>query len=113
MAYSRYKERNKIKNLRQSFSEHLKKRDVNSITHYLTPKFLHTDPNKKYQISEYVHIWKQGDRLYKLAYEHYSDSELWWIIAWYNKKPTEAHFKIGDKILIPQPIEIILDIMGV
>jgi hypothetical protein len=113
MTYSRYKETRKNKNISEMFSEHFKKRDVTNITHYLTPKFTHTDPDKNYQITEYKHIWSRDDKLYKLAYEHYGNSELWWIIAWYNKKPTESHFQIGDEVLIPKPIEIVLSIMGV
>jgi hypothetical protein len=33
---------------------------------------------------------------------------MWWLIGWYNQKPTEAHFKIGDTVLIPLPLEEIL-----
>jgi hypothetical protein len=51
------------------------------------------------------HIWTTGDRLYKLANKYYNDPELWWIIAWYNNKPTESHFKVGDLIQIPLPLE--------
>jgi hypothetical protein len=36
-----------------------------------------------------------------LASEFYGAPELWWLIAWYNKKPTETHFKTGDVIDIP------------
>jgi len=51
------------------------------------------------------HIWKTGDRLYKLASEYYNDPTLWWIIAWYNNKPTEGHLKMGELIQIPLPLE--------
>ena len=54
------------------------------------------------------HTWTVGDRLYKLAAEYYGDPEMWWLIGWYNQKPTEAHFKIGDTVLIPLPWEDIL-----
>lgn len=113
MSYSRYNKRDKIINSDEMYKDSFDKRDVNSITHYSTPKLNHLQPDKLYNISEFVHIWKSGDRLYKLAYEHYGDSELWWIIAWYNKKPTEAHFKIGDTVYIPNPLEKVLNIMGI
>ncbi len=57
------------------------------------------------------HIWKTGDRLYKLADQYYNDPELWWIIAWYNKKPTEAHFNVGDLIQIPLPLERVYSLL--
>ena len=54
------------------------------------------------------HTWKLGDRYYKLAYEHYGDPEVWWVIAMYNKKPTEAFVNVGDRIYIPKPIDIVI-----
>ncbi len=52
-----------------------------------------------------MHIWGTGDRLYKLADEHYGKPELWWIIAWYNGKPTEGHISVGDALYIPKPLD--------
>ncbi|WP_286970079.1 hypothetical protein [Algoriphagus sp.] len=26
---------------------------------------------------------------------------MWWIIAFYNQKPTDAHFTIGEEMYIP------------
>lgn len=62
---------------------------------------------------EVVHrTWGVGDRLYKYAHEYYGDSRLWWVIAFYNKKPTESHFGIGDIVRIPMPLQKVLDFMG-
>ena len=47
------------------------------------------------------HIWSYGDMYWKLAEIHYKDSKYWWLIASFNKRPTEAHNKIGDTIKIP------------
>lgn len=113
MAYSRFDKRSKFKNMDEMFKEHFKKRDVNHIVQYTSPVFNHVDANTDYKFTEDVHIWKANDRLYKLAHEHYGDSALWWVIAWYNKKPTEAHFEIGETIYIPKPLEEILNVMGV
>ncbi len=57
------------------------------------------------------HIWTTGDRLYKLAEKYYNDPTLWWVIAWYNNRPTEGHFKVGDVIQIPTPIERVYGLM--
>ena len=58
------------------------------------------------------HIWKSGDRFFKLASRHYGDPELWWVIAWFNKIPTESHAKKGQVILIPKPIAKVLTYLG-
>lgn len=52
--------------------------------------------------------WEYGDRLDKLASRAYGNARYWWIIARYNKKPTDAHFERGDEVLIPQPLNLIL-----
>jgi len=33
---------------------------------------------------------------------------MWWVIAWYNQKPTEAHFNVGDVVYIPTPLANVL-----
>jgi nucleoid-associated protein YgaU len=50
-----------------------------------------------------------GDKYYKLADAFYGDSRDWWVIAKFNQKPTESHVKIGDIILIPKPLSVILN----
>ena len=57
--------------------------------------------------------WKLGDRLYKLAHTYYGNSSYWWIIAFYNKKPTEQSIEIGDLIQVPTSLTDILSIYGV
>ena len=56
------------------------------------------------QFNAVDHIWKRGDKFYKLAHEHYGDSKLWWIIPWFNKKPFIADYKFGDVVHIPLSI---------
>jgi nucleoid-associated protein YgaU len=113
MTYSRYDSRNKFKNNLDQFKEHFDKRDIKFIMQYVTPKFGHINQDSMINLQIYTHIWKGNDKLYKLAHEHYNDSKLWWVIAWFNKKPTESHFKIGDKVFIPKNLNKLLEIMGV
>ncbi len=113
MAYSRYKNRNKFKNENNLYIEHFDNRDVKYINQFTTPDFGSVDANQFSKLQVFSHIWSAGDRLYKLAHEHYGDSELWWVIAWFNKKPTESHFQIGDQVLIPKPLNKVLELMGV
>jgi len=59
-----------------------------------------------------THIWGLGDRYYKLAHVYYGDSRYWWVIAWFNKKPTEQHVKLGDIVKVPLPLETVLTSYG-
>jgi len=36
-----------------------------------------------------------------LASKYYGDPKQWWVIASFNRTPTESHVKIGDLIRIP------------
>ncbi len=65
------------------------------------------------QIRTNSHVWKYGDRYYKLANTYYGDPQLWWIIAWYNGYPTEVNVKIGDVLEIPLNFEQIIEVLGV
>tara|TARA_S200000501_G_C20609722_1_gene649730 strand:- start:333 stop:674 length:342 start_codon:yes stop_codon:yes gene_type:complete len=50
-------------------------------------------------------IVSQGDKMYKFAHEIYDNADYWWIIAWFNNKPTDAHCKIGEVLYIPLPLD--------
>ena len=87
----------------------LGKRGVKRLDYYASPKFAKVT-ERMIKDSEYVvRTWSNGDRFYKLASEFYGDPELWWIIAFFNKKPTDGHVLIGEKILIPTSMEQIYD----
>ena len=59
-----------------------------------------------------LHVWSLGDHYYKLAERFYGDPAYWWIIAWFNKKPTESHVNAGDIIRVPKPLGQILTDLG-
>ncbi len=50
------------------------------------------------------HVWSQGDSLYKLSLRFFGSIENWWVIGLVNKKPTDAHYKIGDIVYIPSEV---------
>lgn len=54
------------------------------------------------------HVWSHGDNLRKLSQEYYYSPDFWWTLAFVNKKPTDAHFKIGDILLIPSEPQLIV-----
>ena len=49
-----------------------------------TPKFNNVSSEDMKSLNVVDHIWKTGDRYYKLADQYYKDPSLWWIIAWFN-----------------------------
>ena len=57
-------------------------------------------------------VWSQGDRFWRLASKFYGDPSYWWIIAWFNQKPTEASVKRGEVLLIPTPLNKVLEVAG-
>jgi len=101
----RYDNRGKITNTDEIYDELFERREVKSITGYSTARFAEISVQNRYSLTNSLHIWKTGDRLWKLASEYYGDPGLWWLISWYNQKPTESHIKVGDSIAIPQPLD--------
>ena len=110
---SRNKNRYKILNATRQHKELFENRKINKIFQYDTPILTKITPRQRASLTRLRHIWKTGDRFYKLASKHYGDPKLWWIIAWYNTAPTEAHLKIGDTIRIPFPLERVMRLMKV
>tara|TARA_Y100000034_G_scaffold129775_1_gene186885 strand:- start:677 stop:1009 length:333 start_codon:yes stop_codon:yes gene_type:complete len=109
----RYTNRSVIRNRHETYEEVFEERDVRRINHFTTPRLRHLDPTQIRYLTRATHIWKVGDRYYKLAHKHYGNSKYWWAIAWYNKRPTESHVKIGETIYIPKPLEDLLRFLGV
>ena len=109
---SRYDEREIYSLFDDQYSELLDKRNVKAITHYGSPSLRHPTVEERASVQMTPHIWSTGDRLYKLAFEHYGDETLWWIIAWWNGAPTEAHLIYGDVIYIPKPLNMVYDMLG-
>jgi hypothetical protein len=101
---SRYNGRAIFKTSNSLYWDDLKKRGLKYFRFYETPRFEEPSPFDLAEIEDIGHLWSLGDRYFKLAHQYYGDSELWWIIAWYNQKPTEAHVKIGEVINVPTPL---------
>lgn len=109
---SRYSNRSKITNISSVYSELRKKRGVRFIEHYTSPIMKHPTVAERARLNLIPHVWTTGDRFYKIANQYYGDSSLWWIIAWFNTAPTEAHLPVGDVIHIPTPLSRVYDILG-
>ena len=113
MSFSRYSSKAVFRNSLEEYEGILEERGVKHVDQFLTPTLRHPTQENINDLTRVGHTWKVGDRYYKLAHEHYGDANLWWVIAWYNKKPTEAHVKMGETIVIPLPLGKILRYLGV
>tara|TARA_Y100000593_G_scaffold89947_2_gene175211 strand:+ start:1719 stop:2081 length:363 start_codon:yes stop_codon:yes gene_type:complete len=92
-----------------NYEKYLEKRDVKRMRYYATPHPMRRPSVQQMASLNLVgYVWKTGDRFYKLADKYYDSPKYWWVIAWFNRAPTEAHLKIGDFITIPTPLEEVL-----
>jgi hypothetical protein len=106
---SRYKSRRIVINDSEIYEEHFKKRDVRYINQFKTPRLKHLTAAQRTGLTRIKHVWKLGDRYWKLAAEHYGNPKYWWVIAWYNQRPTENMLNLGNTIIIPKPLEVVLE----
>jgi nucleoid-associated protein YgaU len=112
MAKSRYKNRRIFNNTEEQYEELFDERQVKSIRQYETPRMSNISLTLRKQLTEKQHPWSAGDKFWKLAAKHYKNPKYWWVIAWYNLKPTDAHCRVGDVIVVPHPINKVLKYYG-
>jgi len=105
MSSGRYDNREERFNEAELYYEILSKRGVKRVKQYLTPEIHTLTVTERKNLTTIQHVWKTGDRFYKLAHKYYGEPEYWWIIPWYNQMPTENHVNLGQIILIPFPPE--------
>ena len=88
-------------------------RGVEEIVQFATPEFGYPSVEDMQDIETVTVRWNATSKLYNLADRYYGSPTYWWVIALFNKKPTEAEFKIGDTVYIPTSLEIIMSFYGV
>ena len=106
---SRYKSRRIVRNSSKIYEEHFKRRDVPHINQFKTPRLKHLTASQRAALTRTKHVWKLGDRYWKLAAQYYGNPKYWWVIAWYNQRPTENMLNLGNTIIIPKPLEVVLE----
>jgi nucleoid-associated protein YgaU len=112
MASNRYSDDDMIQNKAGIYKKYLSEtRGLKHINQYRTQTLRYPSPSEVRTLDFEKHIWKVGDRFSKLAYKYYGDVEMWWVIAMFNKSPTEAHVKTGNLIYIPLPLDKTLNYM--
>ena len=104
----RYDNRIILQNKDELYETFMEKRGVTAIRQWSTGVMNYPTVEDLRDISRNRHIWKAGDRYYKLAVDYYGQAQYWWVIALFNQKPTESDVKVGDVINVPLPLEAIL-----
>ena len=104
----RFLNRSVLNNSSINYKEVLRRKNKGFIKQYSSPALPRIRNISSLEISEIRHIWKTGDRYYKLASRYYGDPTFWWVIAMFNNAPTEGHLRHGDVILVPTPLETVL-----
>ena len=87
----------------------MEKRGVGQLPQQEIPRIHNPTVRERRALQTTNHIWKYGDRYYKLAHKYYGQPSYWWVIAWYNGRPTEADVRPGDVIAIPLDLERALE----
>jgi hypothetical protein len=109
MPYSRYSRReiflNNNKKYRNVF---FKERDMEETFQYDSPKISYPSPSEIRKLNNVLLVWSATDKLYNVASKYYGSPEYWWVIAWYNKRASEAEFKTGDQYYVPLPLDAVL-----
>ena len=109
----RYQRRPRRVNEEDLYDNLFEERGLKKVVQYETPILPAITAQMRSSLTRQKNIWKTNDSYQKLAQAFYGDARYWWVLAWYNGKPTDALVKIGDTIRIPLPLERILGFMEI
>ena len=112
MTYSRYHNRSVFVNDNQEYTDSLlSDRGIKSVDQYGTPVFKYPSEEEMIEDLEVaIERWGATSKLYNLAHDYYGDVTLWWLIAWFNRRPTEGHYEVGDIVYIPTPVAAAIEL---
>ena len=109
MPYSRYSNRRIFKNDNQGYKDRFfDNRNIQETFQYDSPNIEYPTPSEIRSLSNVTRVWGATDTLYNVSNDYYGSPSYWWIIAWYNKRATEAEFEVGDIYFVPLPLEDVL-----
>jgi hypothetical protein len=109
MTISRYDARELTTNDDKGYQEDiLERRGIKRMVQFTTPTLRYPTPEEVGSLDIRAVTWKRGSSLSKIAFKEYGDATLWWVLAWYNKRPTDSHYKLGDVVYVPKPLDRIL-----
>tara|TARA_R110000751_G_scaffold151992_1_gene256972 strand:- start:125 stop:469 length:345 start_codon:yes stop_codon:yes gene_type:complete len=109
---TRYDKRLILSNDDELYKKFIENRNLKSIRQYGTGMLKYPTIAEMKKMTRIRHIWKAGDRYYKLSIEHYGSARYWWMIALFNQRPTEADVSVGDLIYVPMPLEAMLRVLN-
>lgn len=109
---SRYIKRTKAINDKEQYDQLFEKRGIRKVVQYRSPNAVFTTDEEIAQIECHQVVWRYGMSFEKLASQYYGDFRQWWVIAGFNKKPTESHVEMGETIRIPKDISEALRVVG-
>jgi len=109
---SRYLRRKKAINNEQQYDKIFEKRGVKKITQFRSPFDIFIDQEVLDSIDCHRVVWTSGESYERLAQRFYGNFKQWWVIAAFNRKPTESHAKHGDVIRIPKDLSIALQVVS-
>jgi hypothetical protein len=101
---SRYIDRKKALNDKEQYDKLFEKRGVRQIIQYRSPSAKYVSDEKLAKIRCHNVTWYSGLSFEKLASEYYGDPTHWWVIAGFNRKPTESHVEMGEVIRVPKSL---------
>ena len=108
-SFSRYQNRTIFRNDRPEYIKQFSNRSVKYVDQFVSPKFDYPSDDLLGNLMVDEEYWAPGMRFYKLSAKYYGDPTFWWIIPWFNQVPLESDFAPGDVVMVPRPLEVILD----
>lgn len=96
----------------ERYSRLLANRRVKNIEYYTAPNLRYPTDEEISSLDLIAVSWKIGDTFAKFAYNYYNTYDDWWIIAYFNKVPSEYELKLGDLIYIPTPRDAVFKMMN-
>ena len=109
---SRYTRRIKATNTSDLYEKVFEDRGIKKVVQYRTPTLRYPTDEELQDIDRIKYTWRLGDMFWRLADKYYGDPNLWWVIAQFNKKPTEAHMELGEEIEIPLELSKVLGVLS-
>jgi nucleoid-associated protein YgaU len=109
---SRYSNRRVLRNNHEIYQSYFDERGIKQFIQYNSPNLSFPTKEQIATFTTKTHLVNNSDRLSTLAFDYYEDATLWWVIAWFNKKPGDFAIRPGDVLYIPFPLEHILATFG-
>ena len=98
-----------IINNSEIYDDFFKDRGVNNIKHNSLGSIGLNFNQENYASRD--HVWRKGDTLIRLANTYYRDFSYWYVIGYFNKKPVDSMYELGETIKVPLNPDNILNLI--